>query len=145
MIRKMRFLNKAISKGVERRRKQIWKLMCGDLVFYHKRLRRRALLRPQCHHEHRTCLAATATMNELRELCKLYQPALIFLMETRAPRKRISKLQRTLRFHSSYCVESQGLSGGLCVLWTDQVNVQILQESQNYIHMALCFKQGGGF
>lgn len=83
-------------------------------------------------------------MNELRELCKIYQPALIFLMETKAPRERISKLQRSLRFHSSFCVESRGLSGGLCLLWTDQISVQILHEAQNYIHTALCFKQGGG-
>lgn len=57
-------------------------------------------------------LAAPATMYELRELNKSPQPAIIFLMETRAPKGRICTLRRTLRFQSSFCVEPRGLSGG---------------------------------
>lgn len=88
-------------------------------------------------------VAAAATINELRELCKSNQPAILFLMETRAPPGRIDKLRRSLKFHSSFCVNPRGLSGGLCLLWNDSVTVQILQHSPNFIHTAVCYSQGG--
>lgn len=82
-------------------------------------------------------------MNELRELNKSYQPAIIFLMETRAPKGRISNLRYKLRFQTSFCVEPRGLSGGLCLLWNDSVSVQVLYHSPNYIHTAVSYNQGG--
>lgn len=64
-------------------------------------------------------------------------------METRAPKGRICKLRRSLKFQSFFCVDPRGLSGGLCLLWDDKVTVQILHHSPNYIHTAICYKQGG--
>lgn len=90
-------------------------------------------------------VAATATMNELRELCKHHQPVVLFLMETKAPKERIRKIQQSLKFQASFCVESRGLSGGLALFWNDNISVQILNATPNYIHTSLCYKQGGGF
>lgn len=87
-------------------------------------------------------LAGLATMNELKELCKFHQPAILFLMETRAPRGRVEKLQRSLKFSSMYYVDPRGLTGGLCLLWNDKVNVQIFHHSPNYIHTTPHFKNG---
>lgn len=65
----------------------------------------------------------SATRNELRELKKVYHPAIIFLMETRAPKGRICKLRCALKLQSSFCVDPVGLSGDLCLLWDDSVTI----------------------
>lgn len=88
-------------------------------------------------------VVVSATRNELRELKKVYHPAIIFLMETRAPKGRICKLRRALKLQSSFCVDPVGLSGDLCLLWDDSVTIQILQHSPNYIHTVICYNQGG--
>lgn len=87
-------------------------------------------------------MAAAATMNELKELCRAYQPVVVFLMETRAPRGRVERLCRTLKFTSSFCVEPRGLSGGLCLLWNKQVNIQIFESCPNFIHSNISDQQG---
>lgn len=88
-------------------------------------------------------LAATATMSELRELCKFHQPAIIFLMETRAPKERIENLRRRLKFKFCFSVEPRGLAGGLGLLWNDTVEVQIFHFSPNFIHSAVLDKERG--
>lgn len=84
-------------------------------------------------------LAALATIRELSELCKVHQPDIVFLMETRAPKERVEKMRRRLKFQRCFVVNPRGLSGGLCLFWNDHVNVQIFNASPNYIHTAISF------
>lgn len=58
-------------------------------------------------------------------------------METKIPKVRVERFRRTLRFHNSFTVEPRGLSSGLCLLWTNQVQIQIFQNSPNFIHIAI--------
>lgn len=84
-------------------------------------------------------MGAPATIRELHELCKAYQPAILFLMETRAPMGRIEKMKRRLKFQNCFAVDPIGLSGGLCILWKENVQIQIFQHTQNYIHSTVSF------
>lgn len=79
-------------------------------------------------------VAADSTIHELKEVCRAFQPVVVFLMETRAPRERVDRIRRTLKFQYSFCVEPRGLSGGLCILWKKNVNIQIFDSSPNFIH-----------
>lgn len=79
-------------------------------------------------------LAAPATIRELKELCKAHQPAILFLMETRAQKERVENMRRRLKFHNCFTVDPRGHSGGLCLFWSDKVQIQIFQHSPNYIH-----------
>lgn len=81
-------------------------------------------------------------MRELKEVCRAYQPVVVFLMETRALRGRVEWIWRALKYQFSYCVEPRGLSGGLCLLWNQNVNVQIFESSPNFIHTFI-FDRGG--
>lgn len=81
-------------------------------------------------------------MHELKEVCRAYQPVVVFLMETRAPRGRVDRIRRTLKFKFYYCVEPRGLSGGLCILWNPQVNVQVFESSPNFIHTFITDQRG---
>lgn len=88
-------------------------------------------------------VAAAATMRELKELCRIHQPAIVFLMETRAPEERLERVRRRLRFHSMFCVEARGRSGGLGLFWNKNVQIQILMSTQNYIHTVILFIETG--
>lgn len=84
-------------------------------------------------------LASPATIRELSELCRIHQPDIMFLMETRAPRERAEKMQRRLKFKRCFVVNPIGLSGGLCLFWNDNVHVQIFNVSPNFIHTNISF------
>lgn len=55
-------------------------------------------------------------------------------MEIRAHKNRIDRLKRSLKFYHSFCVDANGLSGGLCLLWNKKVNIQVFQYSSNVFH-----------
>lgn len=76
-------------------------------------------------------------MRELRQLCKAHTPAIVFLMETRASVERVENVRRKLKFSNMFCVDAIGRSGGLCLLWSDEVNIQIFNSSQNIIHTSV--------
>lgn len=62
-------------------------------------------------------LAAAATLSELCDICRVHQPAILFLMETRANKDRVERVRRKLKYANSFVVEARGLSEGLCLLW----------------------------
>lgn len=82
-------------------------------------------------------MAAPATIRELKELCKAHQPTILVLMETKIPRKKVDRLRRQFQFSNMFTVEPRGLFGGLCLLWTDQIQLQIFQYSPNFIHTTI--------
>lgn len=88
-------------------------------------------------------LAAASTIRELQQLCKAHMPSIIFLMETRAPAGRMENARRRLKFHQMFCVEACGRSGGLGLLWNDDIQVQIFSSSQNIIHTAILIVSTG--
>lgn len=87
-------------------------------------------------------LAAATTISELMDICKKYKSSIIFLMETKAQRDKVEKIKRSLKFSSVFCVDPIGLSGGLCLLWRDKVNIQVRQSSPNFIHSFVSVKGG---
>ncbi|KAJ1411819.1 Zinc finger, CCHC-type [Sesbania bispinosa] len=79
-------------------------------------------------------IAAASTNNELMELCKRFQLSLLFLLETRAKEEKVEKMRMRLRFKFSYRVPPVGLSGGLCLLWNNSLEVDVDSSCQNFIH-----------
>lgn len=66
-------------------------------------------------------------------------------METRAPKGRVDSVRRRLTFQYMFCVEARGLSGGLGLIWNDEVHVQIFKASQNFIHTSITIKETSKF
>lgn len=85
-------------------------------------------------------LAAPPTIQELKGLCKVHRPAILFLMETRAPRGRVENMKRRLKFQHCFTVDPRGLPGGLALLLKDDVHVQIFSSFPNFIHTSVSFK-----
>jgi hypothetical protein len=57
------------------------------------------------------------TVQEIRPLVEEVKPAVVFLMETRLDRERALGLKRKLGFANGEAVSSDGLSGGILLLW----------------------------
>ncbi|XP_072074439.1 uncharacterized protein [Arachis hypogaea] len=78
-------------------------------------------------------MAAAPTASELKNLCKKHKPAIVYLMETRCREENVKKYARKLQFKNSFCVEPRDLSGSLCLLWNENINVSVYSWCQNYI------------
>ena len=66
-------------------------------------------------------LAGTSTIQEITDLYKQVKPAILFLMETRAKKKRLEELKHKLNFDECFCVEAEGVAGGLGLLWNKEI------------------------
>lgn len=84
-------------------------------------------------------LVAATTSRELQDLMKGQKLAIFFLMETRAQQERVVRVKRKLKFNNMFCVPANGISGGLCLFWNKEFEVQILDSCNNFIHT--CVKE----
>lgn len=78
-------------------------------------------------------LGRSEAVQEVRSLVKLHSPMVVFLSETRFFHDRVDGLQRSLGFPNGWGVGSRGRGGGLALLWTNDVCVQL--KSYDKLHM----------
>lgn len=76
-------------------------------------------------------------VQELRLLVEEKRPTVVFLMETRMGLERAQGLQRNLGFPNVIVVDSQGLSGGLMLLWHGDVVITEQSKSRSHVDVLL--------
>jgi hypothetical protein len=76
-------------------------------------------------------------MRHLSRLLQSTSPQVIFLSETRNSSISVSSLVNHFNLNDAFVVPSQGHSGGLWLMWTDEIELHIFDHSQNYI-LAVC-------
>ncbi|RYR23091.1 hypothetical protein Ahy_B03g068364 [Arachis hypogaea] len=54
-------------------------------------------------------------------------------METKASNLSCARTRRNLGFDNMFCVESRGLSGGLCLFWKSNINIDVYAWCDNFI------------
>ena len=62
-------------------------------------------------------------VQELHHVLQTVRPAVLFLMETKMHRNRAMVLKKSLGFPNAEAVSSEGLSGGLMLLWRGDVTL----------------------
>ncbi|CAN6937228.1 unnamed protein product, partial [Brassica oleracea] len=72
-------------------------------------------------------------VRRLRELHRKFSPDIMFHMETKNQDETVLKLFEKSNFTNHFTVPHVGLSGGLCLSWTDNVTIDILESSPNII------------
>lgn len=72
-------------------------------------------------------------VRELRKVVRQEAPALLFVMETKIRAKRVEVLQSQLGFAGCFAVDSEGLSGGIGLFWSTEVNVKLKNYSTGHI------------
>ena len=69
----------------------------------------------------------------LVDLVRKQGPKILFLMETKLTKTEMEPIQRELNFHSMTVVPSRGRSGGLALMWKDDVLLNTQPVSPNHI------------
>lgn len=72
-------------------------------------------------------------VREIRSLCELHRPTLVFFSETRLFCNNVDMLKRSLGFPNGLGVGSYGSGGGLAFLWSHEIEVKL--GSYDKIHM----------
>lgn len=82
--------------------------------------------------------------NFLREYRRDFQPDLVALFETRISGKSADTVVAKLGFDDSPRVQASGFSGGIWLLWSENIRVEILQIHPQFLHLRV-FTNGGQF
>ncbi|KAG2693827.1 hypothetical protein I3760_08G113600, partial [Carya illinoinensis] len=64
-------------------------------------------------------------------------PKVLFLQETRLQDKEMEKIKYKLGYDNCLAVNSEGRSGGLALLWKNDVNLDIRHYSMSHIHASI--------
>lgn len=82
----------------------------------------------------------------VRDLCQLVRenkPKLVLLMETKMSNKKIAFLKIKTGFENIFAVDSMGRSGGLALLWRDDILVEIQNYSRRHINAIISQDNNG--
>ncbi|KAF7813704.1 reverse transcriptase [Senna tora] len=83
-------------------------------------------------------LGVALTVKELKGICLKYKPSFVFLMETKMRRSKIEKLRRSkFSFQNATYEDLIGRAGGLALWWNDDIDIQFVSSSKNFIHTRL--------
>ncbi|XP_058751474.1 uncharacterized protein LOC131624535 [Vicia villosa] len=73
----------------------------------------------------------------LMRLIRLEKPHLVFLMETRLKSDEMQRIGSKVGFNNIFSIDCRGSGrgrvGGLCLLWVEELNIQIVSHSPNHI------------
>ncbi|KAL5552000.1 hypothetical protein UlMin_002176 [Ulmus minor] len=89
------------------------------------------------------------TFRILHDYVQQYSPSLIFLSETLCSKAQTERLRVRLGYTGMLTWEREGRSGGLCLLWSDSIHVQLLSGSRGHIdvqvnsHDSTCWRFTG--
>ena len=73
------------------------------------------------------------TVCNLRELCRVHRPDVVFLMETKNKQNKLESIRRSTCFNGHFYVDPVGRSGGLALWWRDNLAMQVLSGCKNMI------------
>jgi hypothetical protein len=74
------------------------------------------------------------TVKALCLLVKKKRPELVFLMETKLGGNKMATIRQKVGFKNTFVVDSVGRSGGLALLWSDEISFEIQNYSQQHIN-----------
>lgn len=86
-------------------------------------------------------LGRVSTVCSLKFLCRKHKSDFLFLSETKCGERRCSQVAGKIRMVNYHVVKSNKRAGGLCLMWTDEVEVTILFSLNFLIQVKLTHKQ----
>ena len=73
------------------------------------------------------------TVRALKALIRGRNPSIVFLSETKASDSRMNDVARMIGFQNFVVIGPRGRAGGICLLWSDDLDVDILEFNSNMI------------
>jgi exonuclease III len=80
---------------------------------------------------------------DLHLMVKKKGPKLVFLMETKICNKDMDFLRIKLKFNYIFVIDSVGRSGGLILLWKNDINIEIQNYSRRHINAIVSMGRDG--
>ncbi|XP_059451003.1 uncharacterized protein LOC132181787 [Corylus avellana] len=85
------------------------------------------------------------TVRDLCRLVKVKKPEMVFLMETIMGKTKMERIRRRLGFPNMLVVDCVGKSGGLALLWTETIEVEVQNYSSRHINAKVNTKPSVGW
>ena len=73
------------------------------------------------------------SVRALHDLVRCWGPKIVFLSETKVRKNRIERIKDRIGFTNGLSVPCHGRSGGLALLWTRDINLEIKSYSNHHI------------
>lgn len=74
-------------------------------------------------------------VRDIRNIVDMHNPKVLFLSETKMSANRSQELKGRLRFPNAFGVSCNGLSGGLVIMWKNEVTMELKTYSKYHIDM----------
>ena len=91
-------------------------------------------------------MRGSRTFRDLRDFYRVHRLDLIFLMETKMTSCQMGKVKKCLKMDEILSVarreDSDGCSGGLCLLWNNNVKVEYRNSSLSFIDVMVTWEDG---
>jgi hypothetical protein len=78
-----------------------------------------------------------STVRELRDFVTKFAPAIFCILETQISKSRAEVLSNSLGYDRAFAVGSEGRSGGICILWNNDLNINILGQSKYHVDVSV--------
>ncbi|KAL9422137.1 hypothetical protein AB3S75_034409 [Citrus x aurantiifolia] len=78
------------------------------------------------------------TRASLKYILQTYKPQIVFLYETKIRLMQMDVVRVDLKFENCFTVGRNGLRGGLTMLWSSDIAVNIASYSQHHINAEIC-------
>jgi hypothetical protein len=82
----------------------------------------------------------SSTINHLARLLASTKAQVCFLIETRNSSITKTAIKNRFNYKEAFVVPAQGQSGGLWLIWSDEVDITVIDHSHNFI-FALCINK----
>ncbi|KAK3195440.1 hypothetical protein Dsin_026750 [Dipteronia sinensis] len=87
-------------------------------------------------------LGSTQAFHVLRSFQQADHPNIVFLMETKADKNLMESIHTRLGFNGKLVVECEGSCGGLCMYWTNLVDVNLFSFSRYHVDVKVLSHSG---
>nr|POE75838.1 hypothetical protein CFP56_05108 [Quercus suber] len=74
-----------------------------------------------------------STVGALRAQMKRINPEVVFLCETKAYENHMEEVLNSFKFFDMVTINAKGRAGGLCMMWRNIMNVEVLEYNRNII------------
>ncbi|CAM8919819.1 unnamed protein product [Rhodiola kirilowii] len=82
-------------------------------------------------------IGGAVTVRTLINLVRVNHPLVVGLLETKAGKARMERIQREIGFRNGFVVESRGRSGGLVLWWKAEIDLSIRSYSDFHIEVVV--------
>ena len=87
-------------------------------------------------------IGQASTIRELKALLQSSSPDVLILMETKAKSSTMQLVLSQLQFPNHVYVPPLGLSGGFCVAWREDIDMEPITMNKNLISFLVFFYSG---